>query len=36
MLDAAKITNTNQLEFEGFCRENITIRLEKTQKKYKK
>ena len=29
MLEEAKITNTNQLEFAVFCIENIAIRLEK-------
>lgn len=34
MLEEAKITNTNQLEFAVFCIENIAIRLEKTLKIY--
>ena len=34
MLEEAKITNTNQLEFAVFCIENIAIRQEKTLKKY--
>lgn len=35
MLEEAKITNTNQLEFAVFCIENIAIRLENAEEIYK-